>query len=121
MRFLITAVVLVAFGGCSQKVTLEDVDNLKHNETTPSDVKSLFGEPDRELAFGTTPDYDTHLMVYVIGWEEILLIFRKKPELTESDDFVLTTKQKFPTKKKKLLAEDYLKKFGKPIPPAWQP
>ena len=121
MRFLVAAVVLVAFGGCSQKVTLEDVSNLKPHETTPSDVKSLFGEPDRELAFGTTPDYDTHLMVYVIGWEEILLIFRKKPELAETDDFVLSRRQKFPTKKKKLLAEDYLKKFGKPIPPAWQP
>ena len=119
MRFLITAVVLVAFGGCSQKVTLEDVDNLKHNETTPSDVKSLFGEPDRELAFGTTPDYRLHLVVYVVGWEEFLLIFDRGSELPESE-FILNGKQRLTAKKKKLLADDYLNKFEKPIPLSWQ-
>ena len=46
MRILIAAVVLLVLDGCSQKVTLEDLGNLKH-ETSLSDVKRLLGEPDR--------------------------------------------------------------------------
>ena len=118
MRFLIAALVLLTLGGCSQKLTLEDFDNLKH-ATSLSDVKGLLGEPDRELAFGTTPDYRDHLVVYVVGWEEFLLIFERRSELPESES-ILNGKQRLTAKKKKLLADDYLNKFEKPIPLAWQ-
>ena len=118
IKFSVAAVVLLALGGCSQKVTLEDLGNLKH-ETSLSDVKRILGEPDRELAFGTTPDYRLHLVVYVVGWEEFLLIFDRGSELPESE-FILNGKQRLTAKKKKLLADDYLNKFEKPIPLSWQ-
>ena len=98
MRFLIAAVVLLALSGCSQKVTLEDLGNLKH-ETSLSDVKRLLGEPDRELPFGTTPDYRVHLVVYVVSWEEFLLIFDRRSELPEAE-FILNGKQRLTAKKK---------------------
>ncbi len=116
MRFFSAALVLLTLGGCSQKLTLEDFDNLKH-ATSLSDVKKLLGEPDRNLAFGTTPDYRLHLVVYVVGWKEVLLIFDRKPEQPE---FLLNGTQILTAKKKRLLADDYLNKFEKPIPLAWQ-
>ena len=118
MRFLIAAVVLLALDGCSQKVFLEDLGNLKH-ETSLSDVKRLLGEPDRSLAFCTTPDYRVHLVVYAVGWGEFLLIFKRRPELSESE-FILNGKQRLPAEKRKLLVDDYLKRFEKPIPLSWQ-
>ena len=98
MRILIVALFLLTVGGCSHKVTLEDLVNLKY-ETSLSDVKRLLGEPDRELAFGTTPDYRDHLVVYVVGWEEFLLIFERRSELPESES-ILNGKQRLTAKKK---------------------
>ena len=77
------------------------------------------GEPNRELAFSTTPDYRVHLVVYVVGWEQFLLIFKRRPELSELE-FILNGKQRLPAEKRKLLADNYLKRFEKPIPLSWQ-
>ncbi len=44
MRFLIAALVLLAFGGCSSKSTAENLFKVKEG-MTPNQVKELLGEP----------------------------------------------------------------------------
>jgi len=63
MRFLMAALVLLALGGCSQKVTLEDLESLQVRTITQSgageihgitadEVIKLCGKPDKEFLAG---------------------------------------------------------------------
>ena len=63
MRFLTAALVLLALGGCSQKVTLEDLESLQVRTITQSgageihgitadEVIELCGKPDKEFLAG---------------------------------------------------------------------
>ena len=92
MRFLVAAVVLVAFGGCSHKVTFEDLESLtasgditsESQEELPSkleDVKRICGEPTRELLIENKDHkWDALILAYEVDGKEFLLSFSRGKE-----------------------------------------
>ena len=146
MRILIVALFLLTVGGCSHKVTIEDLeslqvweeaerkvaesnlgvqetDQLRAQLSTIDDVKRICGKPDRELLIEkrgeNIQDEDMICWVYNIDGEEFILGFQKFAESSD-ENFVLQIVQNLSKEIKQFIESLYLEHSQEPLPLSWQ-
>ena len=111
MRFLIVGVlVLFAAGGCSHKVTVEDLEGFEIAVSTQDDVLRKVGEPNKKLDAGEFIVY-----AYRIDGEEYVLNFVNTP-----DGYRFLKTSKLTDEFRNFLKDKYENLTEEPFPLAWQ-
>ena len=102
--------VLFAVGGCSHKVTVEDLESFEIAVSTEDDALRKVGAPNKKLDTGEFIVY-----AYSIDGEEYVLNF-----VNTTDGFRFLKTSKLTNEFRNYLKEKYENLTEKPFPPAWQ-
>ena len=107
---MIGVLVLFAVGGCSYKVTVEDLEGFEIAVSTQDDVLRKVGEPNKKLDAGEFIVY-----AYSIDGEEYVLNFVNTP-----DGYRFLKTSKLTDEFRNFLKDKYENLTEQPFPLAWQ-
>ena len=107
---MIGVLVLFAVGGCSHKVTVEDLESFEIAVSTEDDALRKVGAPNKKLDTGEFIVY-----AYSIDGEEDVLNF-----VNTTDGFRFLKTSKLTNEFRNYLKEKYENLTEEPFPPAWQ-
>ena len=110
MRSFIASLMLISLGGCSHRVTVEDLEGFEVTVSTQDDVLRRVGEPSRKLDAG-----DFIVYAYKIDGEEYVLIF-----VYTSDGYRFLKTSKLTDEMRNFLKEKYENRTEEPFPLSWQ-
>ena len=111
MRLLITAILPpLTFSGCSQEVTVADLESFEITVSTQDDVLRKVGQPNKKLNAG-----DLIVYAYKIDGEEYILNFVNTP-----DGYRFLKTSKLNDEFRNYLKEKYENLTEEPFPLAWQ-
>ena len=111
MRFLFVAMLVsVTLGGCSHKVSIEDLESFETTTSTQDDVLRKVGKPNKQLHAG-----DLIVYAYEIDGEEYVLNFVNTP-----DGYRFLKTSKLTDAFRSFLKEKFEHHTEEPFPFAWQ-
>ena len=111
MRFLFVAMLVsVTLGGCSHKVSIEDLESFETTTSTQDDVLRKVGKPNKKLH---TEDFIVY--AYKMDGEQHVLSFVHTP-----DGYRFLKTSKLTDEMRNFLKENYENLTEEPFPLSWQ-